>query len=108
MLQFLTSILVFIAALHVVHAEQCTPKKHPTTDQLELVCKNVEDNRIDDANWYEDGILISNSTGAGITVYMGTVRIPPVPSNEGIYFCNSTGTGTLGESARFSVQGILA
>ena len=105
MLQFLTSILVFIAALHVVHAEQCTP--HPTTDQLELVCKNGEDNRIDDANWYKDEVLISNSTGAGITVYRGTVRIPPMPSNEGIYSCNSS-TGTPGEPACFIVQGILA
>ena len=101
MLQLLSSTLVFIAALHVVHAN-CT-----TADKLELECSNDEGNPIKDANWYKDRVLISSSTGGNITVEMGTVRISPMPFNEGIYSCNSS-TGTPGEPACFIVQGILA
>lgn len=101
MLQLLSSTLVFIAALHVVHAN-CT-----TADKLELECIDVEGNRIEDANWYKGGVLISSSTEANITVGKGTVRISPMPFNEGIYSCNSS-TETPEKPACFSVQGILA
>ena len=105
MLQLLTSILVFIAALHVVHAE-CTSKKHSTTDQLELTCEGEDGTVIEDANWFKDGVLLSNSTDPSITVDgQGRVTISPVPKNEGNYSCNSS---TKMRVACFSVQGILA
>ena len=59
MLQLITSILVFIASLHVVHAEvhaQCT-RHAATTGQLELVCETSNDHtEIKDANWLKDGV----------------------------------------------------
>ena len=89
----------------MVHA--CT-EEHATTDQLELECKaDGDETRIEDANWYKDEVPISDSTGAGITVNGGTVRIPPVLSNEGIYSCNSS-IKTPMKPGCFIVQGILA
>ena len=98
-LQLLTSVLVFIAALHVVQAE-CTPKKHKTSDQLRLACESEDATVIKDANWFKDGVLLSNYTDPSIT-------ISPLPKNEGIYSCNSS-TDTPAEPGCFSVQGILA
>ena len=111
MLQLLTSVLVFIAALHVVHAE-CTPKKHKTSDQLRLACEREDATVIEDANWFKDGVLLSNSadpsTRPSITVDgQGRVTISPVPKNEGIYSCNSS-IETPVKPECFSVQGILA
>ena len=107
MLQLLTSVLVFIASLHAVHAE-CTSKKHKTTDQLELTCEKEDATVITDANWFKNGVLLSNSTDPSITVDgQGRVTISPVPKNEGIYSCKSS-TETPVEPACFIVQGILA
>ena len=106
-LQLLTSVLVFIAALHVVQAE-CTPKKHKTSDQLRLACESEDATVIKDANWFKDGVLLSNYTDPSITVDgQGRVTISPLPKNEGIYSCNSS-TDTPEEPGCFSVQGILA
>ena len=99
MLQLLTSIIVFIAALHVMHACTGVQPIYKATGELELRCN------INDANWYKDGVLLHTSSEAGIIVSGNTVSISPVPIHEGIYFCNSS---TEMEIECFSVQGILA